>query len=605
MGRAAMAAVAVAAFAAFAGGAGAGGPTCDTSWAGAVSGSWSDLANWTAGVPTSATQACITLAGTYTVSVRGSANVAGGITLGGSSGTQTLELAGDAGNGFAELVLSSQGSGSSGVLAHGVVQLSNQDAGTYPLLNVTGGTLTNAGTIQSLPGTAVGGGRLLYGNLDNQGLLAVSASLDEDTGGSESWTTSGTITIAAGQRLFFSAGDFSQTGGTITNSGTFLQDSGTFTASAGTATGNALGLKNVTIVPTGTGSGVFTVFASSTLGGDIAPGYTVRVAGQTLSATLNVTADRTNNGTLTLDNDNAGSNAFLNISAGKTLTNAGAMSVEVGAGLGSGRFVAGALSNAGTLTLNEQLQLQSGATLTNTGTTDVTAGNELLIKSGASMVQTSPGTTTGTGAITVNGALSGVGTIAPAVTSNGTISPGSSPGILTLSGNYTQGSTGHLQIEIAGATPGTQYDRLAVGGTATLDGALDVTTTGSQTGSFQVLTATGGRSGTFASVNVTGQSYTTQYNADNVTLVSQTTAVRVTSCTARRSGRSVVVRWRVGADAGILGYELYRGRTRLSRSLILAGGSSYSFRDLHPGAHPRYALYAVGLDGRRVLVARA
>src|SRR5690606_16885246 len=59
---------------------------------------------------------------------------------------------------------------------------------------------------------------------------------------------------------------------------------------------------------------------------------------------------------------------------------------------------------------------------------------------------------------------------------------GNSPGILTIQGNYTQTSTGVLEIEVGGLTPGTQHDRLDVvpdpnqpgSGVATLAGGLRV-----------------------------------------------------------------------------------------------------------------------------------
>src|SRR5437773_7922550 len=92
---------------------GAAGATCDTSWASAASGFWDLPGNWTSGVPDGTKNACITLAGTYAVTVRGSAGAAG-ITLGGSSGQQTLQLVGDATNGSATLTLVSQGSASDG-----------------------------------------------------------------------------------------------------------------------------------------------------------------------------------------------------------------------------------------------------------------------------------------------------------------------------------------------------------------------------------------------------------------------------------------------------------------------------------------------------------
>jgi hypothetical protein len=94
----------------------------------------------------------------------------------------------------------------------------------------------------------------------------------------------------------------------------------------------------------------------------------------------------------------------------------------------------------------------------------------------------------------------------------GTVSPGASPGTLTIAGsetparpgNYLQGENGTLEIEIGGATPGVEHDVLAVAGTATLGGTLRVTLINgfvpADGQSFTVLTA-GARSGEFASLD--------------------------------------------------------------------------------------------------------
>ena len=47
-------------------------------------------------------------------------------------------------------------------------------------------------------------------------------------------------------------------------------------------------------------------------------------------------------------------------------------------------------------------------------------------------------------------------------------------GTLTINGNYTQTASGSLDIDLGGTTAGSQYDQLAVSGTATLGGQLDV-----------------------------------------------------------------------------------------------------------------------------------
>jgi hypothetical protein len=70
--------------------------------------------------------------------------------------------------------------------------------------------------------------------------------------------------------------------------------------------------------------------------------------------------------------------------------------------------------------------------------------------------------------------LSGVQTINGNLNSGGRVAPGSSPGILTINGDYDQTNTGVLEIEVAGTSPGTQHDQLVVTGTAALDGTLEI-----------------------------------------------------------------------------------------------------------------------------------
>ncbi len=70
--------------------------------------------------------------------------------------------------------------------------------------------------------------------------------------------------------------------------------------------------------------------------------------------------------------------------------------------------------------------------------------------------------------------LIGSGTLDSNLENAGTVSPGSSPGIITVDGDYTQESLGTLAIQLAGTTPGTDYDQLVVTGVATLSGTLDV-----------------------------------------------------------------------------------------------------------------------------------
>ena len=91
--------------------------------------------------------------------------------------------------------------------------------------------------------------------------------------------------------------------------------------------------------------------------------------------------------------------------------------------------------------------------------------------------------------------------------------------------SYTQNPAGALDINIAGTTPGKQFDRLAVTGAASLSGTLNigllngfVPAVGSV---FGILTASS-VSGRFATVNGasinSSEHFVVKYNANNVTL---------------------------------------------------------------------------------------
>ena len=71
--------------------------------------------------------------------------------------------------------------------------------------------------------------------------------------------------------------------------------------------------------------------------------------------------------------------------------------------------------------------------------------------------------------------LIGSGALSANLTNSGTVSPGNSPGTITVNGDYTQEASGTLAIEIGSTTPGTEHDQLVVTGAATLGGTLTVT----------------------------------------------------------------------------------------------------------------------------------
>jgi autotransporter-associated beta strand protein len=139
----------------------------------------------------------------------------------------------------------------------------------------------------------------------------------------------------------------------------------------------------------------------------------------------------------------------------------------------------------GTLTL-------TGAN-TYTGTTTIDAGS-LIVDGSIASPQT---------IVNAAGLIGGHGTIGGSLVNNGIVGQGTSPGTLTVTGDYTQGAGGSLRIGVAGLGPG-QHDLLAVNGHAAVGGTLQFISLGGfnlQPGNqITFLTAKNGISGTFSNV---------------------------------------------------------------------------------------------------------
>ncbi|MBK7656603.1 MAG: hypothetical protein IPJ18_17720 [Betaproteobacteria bacterium] len=141
------------------------------------------------------------------------------------------------------------------------------------------------------------------------------------------------------------------------------------------------------------------------------------------------------------------------------------------------------------LSINGSLTMGSGSSLNNAGTLD-TATHSVVDTANQNLVNQRSGTLKGTGTLNV-----GSGT----VINEGTVAPGHSPGMLAITGNFTQTSTGTLNMEVAG--PGN-HDLVQVSGTATLGGSLAMqsgTYTPTTTESYNLVRASA-LTGTFANI---------------------------------------------------------------------------------------------------------
>ena len=176
------------------------------------------------------------------------------------------------------------------------------------------------------------------------------------------------------------------------------------------------------------------------------------------------------------------------------------------------------ISSGSTLEFVNRLHL-NGNTLTKTG--DGTLMVNSSFNTGGGTIINNGGVTGGGG--TVGGSLDNVG---------GTVAPGNSAGVLTINGNYTQGSAATLAIEVEGTGAGSGHDQLAVNGSASLVGTLDIQTASEFTpgvgeapgviGDSYIIITADSLSGEFSTVNGrhagSGIFYNLEYNETNVSL---------------------------------------------------------------------------------------
>ena len=130
------------------------------------------------------------------------------------------------------------------------------------------------------------------------------------------------------------------------------------------------------------------------------------------------------------------------------------------------------------------------------------------------------------------GSLNGTGVIQANLDNAAAVSPSDqSPGTLTIQGNYVQESTGILNIGIVGDKPTSSNGLLAISGTASLDGTLNVSLDNgfvpSSGNVFLVLTSNQ-LSGAFATINgltfAPGESLVPVYGSDDLELTFGATA---------------------------------------------------------------------------------
>ncbi len=381
--------------------------TCTDSWKAAVPGQWTDAANWNTGVvPTSSDNVCIKVAGTYGVTISGNAS-AGTITLGGSSGKQTLKIKGSP---AASSSLSLSDATGSEIGANGALKLLSKnvaDSGSAELYGPSV-TLVNKGTFETKGGEV--NDVFLRVNLMNSSTGTVKIegiTTDDGAGGATTLTNDGAFSVGSTGSLILSGNSsFTQSGGTIANSGTLTQDGGTFTQSGGADSGTEISVVNGTLTDSA-GAADFDLYGSVSLDGTIPSGQTVDAIGDpSYSTDVEITANLTNSGTFELDSENVSDTGSAELyGPSVTLTNAGTFETEGGAD--NAIYLRTSVTNdTGKTTSIDGITTDDGAggatTLNNEGAFSVGSGDSLILSGNSSFTQ-SGGTIVNNGTLTQDG----------------------------------------------------------------------------------------------------------------------------------------------------------------------------------------------------------
>jgi hypothetical protein len=525
-------------------------------WKAAVDGNWSDASKWSAGhAPLAGDDVFILRTGAaYTVNVDSAVNIRG-LTLYSPDATlsdvgQTISTAGRAdldaghvllrnahwqgtgtlnnlsdsasmvaeGNSFIDVPFYNSGHlqvhGSTGLDAKltvatgftndGAIQLASVGSPQATLV-VTGGTLINMpGATIDMPAL----NSLLDLELDNRGTVTTpvdpSSRCVLDTAATVHHSNSGTINVGTLFAVDLRGGSTFDFSGTLSvaDRGNMLIVSpgtpGTFSWHAGTTMSGAgqLGILHTNVslqgdVSTSAGFGNVALTDATTVNG---PGMLTNSSGAEMGlgvATIN---------TPFLNNGNLGVlqgtiNGALTTMAGSSIR------VQHANQNGDGTLtVANGFTNHGTIQLTGDVD---------SGPAELAVTSGTLVNAADGVIETLAGAHAGSRKLTA--ALNNQGTVninvdttlAGSVSNSGTVAIG--PGAtLTVTGNYTQVSAGTLDVQLGGNPESGQFGMLAVNGTATLAGTLQVELVNSYPGNpgdtFTILT--GSRTGDFGTLDV-------------------------------------------------------------------------------------------------------
>jgi outer membrane autotransporter protein len=390
--------------------------------------------------------------------------------------------------------LSGMISGTGNVVRLGTGTLTLTGANIY-----TGGTSISAGTLQLGNGGTAGS---ITGNVVDNGTLAFNRS-DSVTFGGVISGAGNVSQVGTGTLILTGANIY--TGGTSISAGTLQLGNG---GTAGSITGNVV--DNGTLAFNRSDSATFDgVISGAGNVSQVGTGTLILTGANTYTGGTSISAGTLQAGSATALSPNSAfavtsildlngfNNTIGSLSGTGTVLNNGATTATLTVGNENTNTTYGGVLENGSSVL--QLTKSGPGTLrltggnTYTGTTTVNAGS-LIVDGSIASTQT---------LVNASGLLGGHGSLGGSLVNSGTVSPGDSPGTLTVNGNYTQNAGGTLRIEVAGLAA-SQHDLLVVNGHASLASTLQLIGlsgfklhVGDQ---VTFLTANGGVSGTFGTV---------------------------------------------------------------------------------------------------------
>ncbi|HEY3759179.1 MAG TPA: hypothetical protein VGL37_05420 [Solirubrobacteraceae bacterium] len=396
---------------------------CTKTW-GASSGSWGEANDWTPhGVPTNTDAVCMTASGTYTVTLPPEGGQAASLTLGGSSGTQTIDVVGASYiyQGETQHVTSLSVVGTATISSAGRILLDATAGGAHSGSEelgaggyLTAGAVNNSGQIETEVQDSKWADYFKVGNLTNEpggSVQIASGTLNsqQEGEGAYPWseTNDGAVTVDSGASWLMKTSFAGKAGftndGSIVNDGSIAMDGSsgeaTWTQSDGSISGNEAVLQDGATLDDSAGSGAFLLNAAGAkLTGTIPTGQTVTVRGEPFDSggeTYNSTAlslddaQLVNDGTLVLEADGSAntSGGSVYVNSGSLLNN-GTMLAEVTDPSWADYLEVG-LTNApgGKLELSGGTLNQTAGTPTvNEGLTTLGPGSLYLLQEGSSFV---------------------------------------------------------------------------------------------------------------------------------------------------------------------------------------------------------------------------